>query len=581
MHLSRSFCQKSALAAALALQAAAQQASFTAADAVRAEWNRKPPAVAADKLPDADRARLERALKRIGAPGAPALLPPWLDHPEAADWEVRARTARTPEDRFTALHVLNRLKSRHALEALERLEPGEAATWPAALHLEGQVAAARINGCVPGPGCAAFLEALRKAGKTDPVRAEAARIRLVLAGLEKGDPRMPDPNSLWYLDAWNRGPWEARAQVHTALLKGALARPFSPGPAQRLIEGLPLQASAEFAPLELQALGSDFLLVKLAVLERLSKLPTVAPEVLAQVKDLAFRTYAGPLCGPCLGVLRRHAPAEADRYGKFLLGVDDPLGLAAAIDDMPAPPADLEPLVRRLWTLANYDAVQVFLPALARWKVPEERRLALLKRFLDHPCWTARLDAWNLLARVAPATPWPAAPKPTFTEELIRDEAVRLASLGRPVRLALTFEGGARVTLRLDPTVAPINVANLVFLARKGFYDGLPVPRVVPDFVVQMGSPTGTMDGGPGYTVRCEDSLVPFGPGSVGMALSGKDTGGSQFFITTNATPHLTGRYTRLGEVEDLAAALRVLDQLDLGTRIESLKVIDAREEGR
>jgi cyclophilin family peptidyl-prolyl cis-trans isomerase len=119
-----------------------------------------------------------------------------------------------------------------------------------------------------------------------------------------------------------------------------------------------------------------------------------------------------------------------------------------------------------------------------------------------------------------------------------------------------------------------MNVANLALLARRGFFDGHLVPRVVPDFVVQMGSPFDSMDGGPGHTLRCENSLAWYGPGSVGMALSGKDTGGSQFFITTNATPHLTGRYTRLGEVEDPDRALPLLDALELGARILSVRVL-------
>ena len=142
------------------------------------------------------------------------------------------------------------------------------------------------------------------------------------------------------------------------------------------------------------------------------------------------------------------------------------------------------------------------------------------------------------------------------------------------MRLRITFRGAGQVVLRLDPVNAPINVANLVLLARKGFYDGLSVPRVVPDFVVQMGSPSNSMDGGPGYTVPCEDSLDFYGPGSVGMALSGKDTGGSQFFITTNAAPHLTGRYTRVGEVENPDRALAILDQLELATVIERIEVL-------
>ena len=113
-----------------------------------------------------------------------------------------------------------------------------------------------------------------------------------------------------------------------------------------------------------------------------------------------------------------------------------------------------------------------------------------------------------------------------------------------------------------------------MLLARKGFFDGRRVPRVVPDFVVQLGSPVDTMDGGPGYTVRCEDSLTWYGPGSVGMALSGKDTGGSQLFITTNATPHLTGKYTRVGELEQPDRALPLLDALELGAPVRSIRVL-------
>ncbi|HNX99126.1 MAG TPA: peptidylprolyl isomerase, partial [Candidatus Aminicenantes bacterium] len=112
-------------------------------------------------------------------------------------------------------------------------------------------------------------------------------------------------------------------------------------------------------------------------------------------------------------------------------------------------------------------------------------------------------------------------------------------------------------------------------LAREGFFAGRRVPRVVPDFVVQMGSPFDTMDGGPGYTVRCENSLIWYGPGSVGMALSGKDTGGSQFFFTTNATPHLTGRYTRVGELEEPEKALPLLDSFSLFETITRVTVLD------
>jgi len=75
------------------------------------------------------------------------------------------------------------------------------------------------------------------------------------------------------------------------------------------------------------------------------------------------------------------------------------------------------------------------------------------------------------------------------------------------------------------------------------------VHRVVPDFVIQDGDPTGTGSGGPGYTIRCEYNQLRYEAGMVGMALSGKDTGGSQWFVTLSPQPHLNGRYTIFAEV--------------------------------
>jgi len=248
---------------------------------------------------------------------------------------------------------------------------------------------------------------------------------------------------------------------------------------------------------------------------------------------------------------------------------------AAAIEDLPSAPANLATLTRRTWADTQFEAQQSLIQSYARWKMAPEDQKAQLRPWLQHPDWACRWEAYQALVKLDPATAWPAAPKPTKTDEAVLKEATRLAERGKSVRLRITFSGKRRVTLKLDPTLAPMNVANLVLLAKKGYFNGRLVPRVVPDFVVQMGSPYDTMDGGPGYTVRCENALTWYGPGSVGMALSGKDTGGSQFFITTNATPHLTGKYTRMGEVEDLDRAMKILDDLELGAKIESINVLE------
>ena len=92
-----------------------------------------------------------------------------------------------------------------------------------------------------------------------------------------------------------------------------------------------------------------------------------------------------------------------------------------------------------------------------------------------------------------------------------------------------------KIEILLDVVETPLTTRSFVDLARRGFYDGLSFHRVEPNFVVQGGCPRGDGNGGPGYTLRCEIGQRPYGRGAVGMALSGKDTGGSQFFITHSA----------------------------------------------
>lgn len=573
---------------------------FTAKEALHAEWKRQPPTFTAQqlaKLTAADRARLELSLKRIGAPGAEALLPLAYEKPTEEAWLKLAALARTPRERFDALFFLNRLKSPKALLALDGLRETDAAAWPRHLHLEAGVASARLNGALPSPGLEGFLRALRQAGKVDPVRAQAAQLRLVSAGKEAGllPPVKATPGSLLaVMDAWNRSPWEKRKALaltaFQALTPESPAWPAlglqqpkpeilaqaCPGILSRLAEGTPTPA-----PGELLEQGSrpwhcaDDTLVRWYGAQALTRFETLKEPQLAGLRSLPALAQSNPaLAGSLLPALRKYLPALADELRNTLLKGEDPVARAAALEDLTEAPNDLEALVSRVWKVEEYDGVQVLLQSLDRWKLPETTRAALLRRFLQHPCWTARLDAYGLLRKLDPALPWPTVPEPTTEDRAQLQLAEKLVVAGKPVRLRLTFSGQRQITLRLDPRNAPLNVANLVRLARKGYFNGRRVPRVVPDFVVQMGSPLDTMDGGPGYTVRCENSLDWYGPGSVGMALSGKDTGGSQFFITTNATPHLTGKYTRVGSVEDPDRALPMLDDLELGARLERVEVL-------
>ena len=132
-----------------------------------------------------------------------------------------------------------------------------------------------------------------------------------------------------------------------------------------------------------------------------------------------------------------------------------------------------------------------------------------------------------------------------------------------------------KIEMVLDLVDAPLTSMAFVRLAHSGFFNGLTFHRVVPGFVVQGGDPNGDGTGGPGATLRCEYNTRPYGRGAVGMALSGKDTGGSQFFITLEPQPHLDGAYTQFGQV---LSGMDVVEKIRPGDVIERVDVFDGRE---
>ena len=112
------------------------------------------------------------------------------------------------------------------------------------------------------------------------------------------------------------------------------------------------------------------------------------------------------------------------------------------------------------------------------------------------------------------------------------------------------MEKGGEFVIQLSADKAPITVNNFVFLAREGYYDGVTFHRVLEGFMAQGGDPTGTGGGGPGYEFANEDSDLLFDKaGVVAMANAGRDTNGSQFFITFGPQPRLNGGYTIFGQV--------------------------------
>ena len=117
-----------------------------------------------------------------------------------------------------------------------------------------------------------------------------------------------------------------------------------------------------------------------------------------------------------------------------------------------------------------------------------------------------------------------------------------------------------------------MNVDNFIQLAKRKYFDGITVHRVVPNFVIQDGDPRGDGNGGPGYQIRCEINEVPYARGAVGMALSGKDTGGSQWFVTHSPQPHLDGGYTVFGNV---VAGMDTVDAIARGDVIRSIEITE------
>ena len=142
---------------------------------------------------------------------------------------------------------------------------------------------------------------------------------------------------------------------------------------------------------------------------------------------------------------------------------------------------------------------------------------------------------------------------------------------------------GGEFTISLYAKESPLTVNSFVFLAREGFFNGVTFHRVLEGFMAQGGDPTGSGMGGPGYEFKNEDSHLKFDKaGVVAMANAGRDTNGSQFFITFGATPHLNGGYTIFGQVSEGMDVVNGITRRDPsrnpafpGDAIESVTIIE------
>jgi cyclophilin family peptidyl-prolyl cis-trans isomerase/HEAT repeat protein len=398
-----------------------------------------------------------------------------------------------------------------------------------------------------GDGRGTPAAAAQLASPSDVVRREALRALAVLPPDPSLRPRLVDLVA-------ERDPW-IRAAALPALARtdradfALVLSGMDPDPVWWVRSAL---ASA------LGALGDDMSVGILHAMLR-DEDPRVLPAVLealrrARGKD-ALDTLRRHLEHPDLGV--RAAAAE---------------GLAA-LGPAASSPALLDAWRRGLGDGAGeLEARLAAVTALAAQK-DDAARAGLLEVAAKDPARAVRARAGRALrdAGVPPPEPGPEAvrrPALDYREAMAPYAPRGGVPLYTPRAFLRTRHG--TIEVHLDVVEAPLTAAAFVDLARQGFYDGLVFHRVEPGFVVQGGCPRGDGNGGPGYALRCEITRRPYGRGAVGMALSGKDTGGSQLFLTLGPQPHLDGDYTLFGQV---VAGMEAVERIRPGDVIERVDV--------
>ena len=217
---------------------------------------------------------------------------------------------------------------------------------------------------------------------------------------------------------------------------------------------------------------------------------------------------------------------------------------------------------------ATFDARAAAIVALAA--LGGNDALAVVRRALSDKDWPVRWRASDLLVRAGETTAAPDRPAPLRQPAGFFESDALLHPAFTPVAYIETRYG--TIEIALNVVEAPLTTLNFMELARSGFFNGLRVHRLVPNFVVQTGDPRGDGEGGPGFSIPDELSTLPFVRGTVGMALSWRDTGGSQFFITHSPQPHLDGRYTVFGQV---VKGMEFVDQLTIHDVITRVRIWD------
>jgi len=266
------------------------------------------------------------------------------------------------------------------------------------------------------------------------------------------------------------------------------------------------------------------------------------------------------------------------------LKVDDPVVRAAAATGLGTlKPSGGAAALAEAYTFGqrdpSYNARAAALAALASYGLGAAA--PVLKTAFADKDWAVRVRAARLMAQLDPAAAADAAAAIRPAPTTLPAEVYAASRLTNPTVSTQAYIETDRGTIQIELAVldAPLTVENFVALARRGFFDGLSVHRVVSNFVVQDGDPRGDGEGGPGYSIRDELNERPYLRGAVGMALDPwPDTGGSQYFIAHSPQPHLDARYTVFGRV---IAGMDVVDQIRQWDVIRRVRIWDGTQTSR
>jgi HEAT repeat protein/cyclophilin family peptidyl-prolyl cis-trans isomerase len=312
--------------------------------------------------------------------------------------------------------------------------------------------------------------------------------------------------------------------------------------------------------------------VRAALASVLGTLPQAVglPRLMTMLEDTDQRVIPAVLAA----IASLHAP-DAGTVLLDRLKADDPVVRVAAANGIGElkPPGGAQALAEAYrfgQRDGTYIARGAALSALAKYGAAEA--VPVLKTALADKDWALRVRAAALLKPLDPSSDVDAQIRPAPTT-LAPDvyQAPRLVTPPVTTQLYIDTDRGT-IQIELAMLDAPLTVENFVALARKGYFNGLGIHRVVPNFVIQDGDPRGDGEGGPGYTIRDELNERPYLRGTVGMALDWADTGGSQFFITHSPQPHLDAKYTVFGRV---VAGMDVVDKLEQWDVIRRVRVWD------